>query len=50
MEPIGCLLLLSSMASSAHAAPPNIVLILADDLGFTDTEPYGGEIPTPSSW
>ncbi len=48
IEAMGCLLLTSSMASSAHAAPPNIVLILADDLGFTDTEPYGGEIPTPS--
>jgi len=31
-----------------HAKSPNIVLILADDLGFTDTQPYGGEISTPN--
>ena len=27
---------------------PNIVLFLADDLGFSDTAPYGGEVPTPT--
>lgn len=27
---------------------PNIVFILADDLGFSDTAPYGGEINTPT--
>ena len=33
---------------TAFAKSPNIVLLLADDLGFTDTQPYGGEIPTPN--
>lgn len=27
---------------------PNIVFILADDLGLTDTAPYGGEVNTPT--
>lgn len=37
-------------ATSGTAAPakPNIVLILADDMGFSDAGCYGGEIQTPN--
>lgn len=27
---------------------PNILIIVADDLGFTDTASFGGEIDTPN--
>ena len=33
---------------SKAAQRPNVVLILADDLGYTDISPYGSEINTPS--
>lgn len=52
-KPLAFLLLaflfLSLGAVVAKAAQqPNIILILADDLGFTDIAPYGSEISTPS--
>ena len=39
----------SSWAVTAGTPPkrPNVVLIVADDLGFSDLGCYGGEIPTP---
>ncbi len=47
-----CLLVLSSAALFCGVASaetrPNIVFILADDLGYTDIEPFGGEVKTPA--
>jgi arylsulfatase len=36
------------MASPTAKKRPNIIVILADDLGYSDIAPYGGEIDTPN--
>jgi len=36
----------SAAAGTAHR-PPDVLVILADDLGFSDIGAYGGEIATP---
>ena len=35
-------------AENTRLDQPNIVLILADDLGWSDIAPYGGEVQTPN--
>ena len=45
---IGALLAGGSVAAAdVPSARPNVVVILVDDMGFSDLGCYGGEIPTP---
>jgi len=41
-------LLCAAQPAAAQVERPNIVLVLADDLGFSDIAPFGSEIETPT--
>ncbi|MGI9533036.1 arylsulfatase [Lutimonas sp.] len=38
----------NSSQTEKEIKKPNILLVMVDDMGFTDTSPYGGEINTPT--
>src|SRR5262252_662498 len=42
---LGCCL---SLSATLAADRPNIVVVLVDDMGFSDIGCYGSEIPTPN--
>jgi len=47
---LACLLpsIVASAAPEDPPAAPNVLLILADDMGYADARCYGGEIDTPA--
>ncbi len=47
MRLVVAMVMAALVATVAVAAPPNVVVILADDLGFSDLGCHGGEIDTP---
>ena len=48
IRPLILTLALLTGISFAYAERPNIIVILADDMGFSDIRAYGGEIETPN--
>ena len=39
---------LSGLVHAADGERPNVLIIIADDMGYSDISPFGGEIPTPN--
>jgi arylsulfatase len=44
----GCALTNSAFCAANAPAKPNVLIILADDMGYSDVACYGGEISTPN--
>src|SRR5215213_8842674 len=45
---LGCLVTFATTSGAAPAGRPNVVVFLADDMGFSDLGCYGSDIPTPN--
>jgi arylsulfatase A-like enzyme len=45
---LACPVTPASARQPQPAKRPNVIVILADDMGFSDIAPYGSEIPTPN--
>jgi arylsulfatase len=46
--PLAFSLVLASLGVLSAAGKPNVVLIMVDDMGYSDIRPWGGEIDTPN--